>query len=110
MKQGGSIQRRIVAPELLEERAKCNFDAKELSNLLDGTPEARAMKERIISDQEKHPELRNTHKFYELTPREMQENMARILDKKNETKILTDTRLIQQWLPCDLSLLSHVPM
>jgi hypothetical protein len=27
---GGSVARKIVNPDLLEERAKCNFDMKEL--------------------------------------------------------------------------------
>ena len=30
----GSMKNKIVATELLEERANCNFDQKELKNLL----------------------------------------------------------------------------
>lgn len=31
---GGSIKRRIVNPELLEERAKCNFDQNEARKVI----------------------------------------------------------------------------
>ena len=31
---GGSIKRRIVNPDLLEERAKCNFDREEAKKVM----------------------------------------------------------------------------
>ena len=35
----GSIKRKIIAPELLEERAYCNFDQDELAKAFIGGPE-----------------------------------------------------------------------
>ena len=34
---GGSVKRGIVNPDLLEERAKCNFDQSELKYYIFGT-------------------------------------------------------------------------
>jgi hypothetical protein len=61
-----------VASELLEERANLNFDQEELYCLFHSDPEVRADRIKVEKDQIDHPELANTHKYYEMTPAEIQ--------------------------------------
>ena len=64
----GSIKNKIVATEILEERAKCNFDQKELYQNFYSDKESRELMERSFKEVEEDPVLRATHKFYEWTP------------------------------------------
>ena len=50
---GGSIKRKIVNPDLIEERAKCNFNQQELAEFVagrDNLDEMRIIKEEITKD------------------------------------------------------------
>ena len=67
-RQAGSIKNKIVATELLEERANCNFDQKELKRVFMSIPEeVQANIQRVMDDIENDPELNLTHKYYEMT-------------------------------------------
>jgi hypothetical protein len=70
-----------VATELQEERDKCNFDQEEIYNLFYKDPKVRALKARIAKDMDTYPEMANTHKYYEWTPQEIQENWMKKLNK-----------------------------
>ena len=72
-RQAGSIKNKIVATELLEERAKRNFDQKELKLITFNMPdEIDAKWNRVVSDMETDPELALTHEYYEMTREEIQ--------------------------------------
>ena len=68
----GSIKSKIVATELVEERAKSNFDHDELYTTYYSDPISREIRERVFKEMEEDPILRNTHKFYEMTTKEAQ--------------------------------------
>ena len=66
---GGSVRLGIVNPDLLEERAKCNFDKEEMTHLLFGQEMIDYV--RMISGYlDKHPELVSGVDYYEMTRRE----------------------------------------
>lgn len=69
----GSIKDKIVAPDLLEERAKRNFDAEELTHALYGGKQGYDEYVRIHTFIESDPILRNDEKFYEMTREEQME-------------------------------------
>lgn len=74
---GGSIKRDIVNPDLLEERAKCNFDQTELANFVLGTDiteEMRVLREEIKKDEN----MRVGLNFYEFTREEQMTTLWRI--------------------------------
>jgi len=83
----GSMKRGIVAPDLLEERAKLAFDQEELRLFLAGG-EARANEwKQHVDTFGADPELRNFVEFNDMTPHEMQENLWKrinVLYKKNK--------------------------
>lgn len=64
----GSIRERKVNPDLAEERARVNFDQKELTRIIYGNHADRheTMKEVIASV----PELQNSFEFYEMSREE----------------------------------------
>ena len=74
---GGSIKRRIVNPDLLEERAKCNFDKEEAKRVI--YPAEQLAEFKFYEDLvKKHPEVKSTFKYYEMTREEkMKEWWAR---------------------------------
>ena len=71
----GSIKKGIVAPDLLEERAKCAFDQQELTEWVMGDKEKTKRWKHFIDLFGADPELRNKVEFYDLTPHEMQEDL-----------------------------------
>ena len=71
----GSVKRGIVSPDLLEERAKCNFDQEELRLFLHGGEDRLRVWKNMIKVFGDDPELRNTLEFHDMTPHEMQENL-----------------------------------
>ena len=66
------MKNKIVATELAEERNKCNFNQEELYNLFFSNPEVRKITARADYDAENDPIMKNTHKYYEWTPEEIQ--------------------------------------
>ena len=68
----GSIERKITATELVEERAKCNFDQSEMESfILNQSPELKAKFARVYDDLENDPVLKSTHEYYEMTREEI---------------------------------------
>lgn len=63
----GSIKNKIVASDLLEERSKCAFDKEELEVLVKGGPANKKEFDLYGSIFDRHPELANNHKFFEMT-------------------------------------------
>ena len=59
----------IVNPDLLEERAKCNFDKNEMNQLLFGQ-ETIDYVLKLNGFMEKHPELVSGVEYYEMSRRE----------------------------------------
>ena len=70
----GSIKNKVVASELLEERAKCNFDQKEMKSVMMPDENANQIISRVNYDTINDPELGYTvsHKFYDMTVEEKQ--------------------------------------
>ena len=58
-----------MASDLLEERAKCNFDQKEFQNIVRGKEDVEYYKE-IVATMESDPILKNSHKYYDMTREE----------------------------------------
>jgi hypothetical protein len=71
---GGSIKNKITNPDLLEERAKCTFNQKEMEWFF-FDKEVVEMTDELLKDQQKHPELLDdtNFKWYEMTRQEKQE-------------------------------------
>ena len=68
----GSMDRKIVATELKEERDKLNFDREDMKGFMNIYPEhIRELKEKVEKDVLTDPNLKLTHKFYEWTPQEI---------------------------------------
>jgi hypothetical protein len=67
-----SVKRKIVAPELIEEREKCAINQAELKGIFFDNKEALRLIEKCYEDQYNDPEFRNSHKFYEWTRDERQ--------------------------------------
>jgi Ser-tRNA(Ala) deacylase AlaX len=72
---GGSIKDRVVAQELIDERAKCDFDQQELQELLHGGKEMLAEHKQTFDEFGSMKEVANHAKFYEYTPAEMQKDL-----------------------------------
>jgi hypothetical protein len=70
MERTGSIKRKIVSPDLKEERDNSNFDKEEMKVLLFGSKKMLDTYESWIKDMESDPILRPTEKFYEMTREE----------------------------------------
>lgn len=68
--QLGSARNNIVASDLIEERKNIDFDQQEMKVYLNGGQDPYNMKMHYHSIFNKHPELHNHHKFYEMTPHE----------------------------------------
>lgn len=60
----GSIDKKIYSSDLLEERAKRNFEGS-VDEVLDCENHRRAKEG--LAFMESHPDLINTHKFYDMT-------------------------------------------
>ena len=69
----GSILRKIVASELVQERERCNFDKQELYEQAWMTnKEWRDSFDWYIKDRDSTPELQLSHEFFDMTPQEKQ--------------------------------------
>jgi len=73
---GGSIDRGITNPALIEERAKCTFDQAEFEKLMMGDLTHKYFTLRKV-ELDKHPELRASPGFGEMTREEMIEDWWR---------------------------------
>jgi hypothetical protein len=78
---GGSIKRQVVNPDLLEERAKCIFDQEEMQNLL-SIPGAKEYYAPMLENLRKHPELKPTPYFLEMTREEQMKWMWELHEKQ----------------------------
>lgn len=76
----GSVELGIVSPDLLDERAKCNFDKGLMQNFLLGT-ERNILWKQAMDDFGSDPELRNTLKFYDMTREEMMIDLWRRMNE-----------------------------
>ena len=70
MSTQGSIKNKVVAPELVEERARLNFDKNELFKIFESDKVTREMIVKSIHDMENDPELHLSEKYYEMTNKE----------------------------------------
>ena len=73
--KGGSFNKGVVAPELIEERAKCQFNQEELRVFLHGGQEELKAWNYMMNTFGDDPQTRNSIDFYDMTPHEMQENL-----------------------------------
>ena len=77
----GSIERKITATELVEERAKCNFDMAEMEDIIfKKSPEVKAQFKGLWDDLQNDPVLKTTHQYYEWTREEIQYNWMKKLN------------------------------
>lgn len=72
MERTGSISKKVVSPDLKEEREKANFKAKELSNVMWYNPDYYKEQKEIAKIVHNDPILKNTHEFYDMTREEQQ--------------------------------------
>ena len=56
----GSVKNKIVASDLAEERAKCDFDTQEMLMFVSGGQEALDLNKTTMDTIKEHPELHNT--------------------------------------------------
>ena len=63
---GGSVKRRIVNPDLLEERQKCNFDKEELKEFIYEQESIKHV-EKLWRFLKQYPELNSSVEFYEMS-------------------------------------------
>lgn len=56
----GSVKNKIVASDLAEERAKCDFDTQEMLRFVNGGQAALDQNNKIMETLKQHPELHNT--------------------------------------------------
>ena len=77
----GSIRNNIVATELVGERSKCNFDQEEMYRIYYSNPEIRKIKAKADFNAANDPIMKNTHKYYEWSPKEIQENWMKKLQR-----------------------------
>ena len=75
----GSIKNNIVASDLIKERKNCNFDQEEMFSIYYSNVEVRKIKAKADFDAANDPIMKNTHKYYEWSPKEIQENWMRKL-------------------------------
>ena len=68
-----------MAPELQEERDKCNFDRKELEVIMLGGPERYKLVKDTYDFIENTPEIRNHSRFYQMSVTEQQTDLWRRL-------------------------------
>jgi len=68
--QRGSVRNKIVASEIAQERARCDFDQRELGVILVGGEDTYNWLTTMYDDFGKHPELSNNLKYYEMTGEE----------------------------------------
>ena len=75
IRKTGSVKRGIVAADLLEERALCNFDINELQRFVAGGDDKLHAWKSHIDRMGADDTLRNNFEFYDMTPDEMQQNL-----------------------------------
>lgn len=95
---GGSVKRKIVNPDLQEERDKCDFDQQEMADFIFGPEVVRFVKKMhpIVKD---FPELHSKVEYYELSRRDqMLEWWRRIRRVMEEDRL---RYLITGWLDED---------
>ena len=63
----GSFKNQIIASDLVEERANCNYDKEELANFLDILHQSKKELFDLIASM---PETRNNFEFYEMSTEE----------------------------------------
>ena len=89
----GSVKRGVVSPDLLEERAKCNFDKQELRTFVHGGQHRLSAWEDMMKIGD-DPDLANTLEFYDMTPHEMHENLWKrmnVVYKKHKAKFFENS-------------------
>jgi hypothetical protein len=72
----GSIKNKIVNTDLLEERANRDFDQTEMRNLLHDQEQMRFY-DKVFDDMRDHPEIANTHKFYDMSREDQKSHLMK---------------------------------
>jgi len=67
----GSVENKVVATELQVERDRLNFNTEELHNIYHPNEETRKMRKIVQADRDSDPNLRLTHKYYEMSRKEV---------------------------------------
>lgn len=94
MNFGGSIKNKVTNPDLLDERAKCIFNQREMEEFL-FSKEVAEYSDDVLVDQKKHPELCNDFSWYDMTREEKQANWLRrynILSNMDREKYITNAK------------------
>ena len=90
IRRTGSVKQGIVAPDLLEERAKCAFDQQELQTLMYGGEERLTAFKSLVDTWGADEGIRNRIECYDYTPHEMQEELWKrinVLYKKHKHRV-----------------------
>jgi len=91
----GSLKNKQVASCLQEERDKCAFDKDELATIIFGGAEDRKSWDFWLNLIDKHPEIANHHKFFEMSPDEKQQDLWKRLNflHRNYPEIFTGSNI-----------------
>jgi hypothetical protein len=77
---GGSIKRKVVNPDLQEERDKCKFDVEDVKKII-VIKEISKKYDEIAEDWRKNPDVVTTHKYFEMTRMEQMEHDWKIFKR-----------------------------
>ena len=105
MERTGSVKNKIVASDLLAERAKCDFNQEELRILINGGSLNYSLLKKHYERFGANPGTRNHLTWYELTPEEKQEDLWKrinVIYKEHGKEYFKDYELLEypytQWV------------
>ena len=92
------MKRGIVAPDLIEERAKCDFDQDELREFLAGGADSLAVQKETYDMFGSDPELRNYLAFNDLSQEEKKISLLKLIRtlKLKYERFLPEIRLMDR--------------
>jgi acyl-CoA oxidase len=97
---GGSIKDKITNPDLLEERAKCTFDQREMEVFF-FSKEVAELTDDLVVECKKHPEMTDLgFEWYDMTREERHEYWIKkwnIMSSINREKYITDIKIANNW-------------
>ena len=79
--KGGSVKNKIVAQELLEERANLNFDKDQAFAFFNPMKDVNDLQDAVNKLIDENPDIQNTHKVYEMTREELFQHKMKVYNR-----------------------------